>query len=92
MKWVELIRVRSTEAVFRNALPALISQVEEIEKANGDTDTLFLQHALYEGDFAVVLVWCNGAPPQKTREGLMVADRLQDLGPVDHAVWLPAGS
>ncbi len=49
-----------------------------------------MRHGLYDGDLAVVVVWVNEVEPQKTREGLMVAQRLSNFGSVDHAVWIPA--
>ncbi len=89
MKWIELIRVRSAEATLRSAMPVLEEQVEGIAASTPDAETFFLQHALYDGDLAVVVVWQTDVPPAKSREGLMVADSLQGLGSVDHAVWLP---
>jgi hypothetical protein len=90
MKWIELIRVRSSETKLREAMPALQEQVREIDASVPDAETFFLQHALYDGDLAVVVVWRTSDSPQKTREGLLVAGQLQKLGSVDHAVWLPA--
>ena len=90
MKWIELIRVRSSEGVLRAAMPELQGQVRAIEGSVSDAKTFFFQHALYDGDLAVVVVWRSKAKPRKTREGLMVAEQLRKLGSVDHAVWLPA--
>ena len=90
IKWIELIRVRSSAAALSEAMPSLLGQVNEVEKVASGAETFFLQHALYDGDLAVVVVWRNNVEPNKTREGLMVAERLQELGPVDHAVWVPA--
>ena len=90
MKWIELIRVRSSEAALRAAMPALQDQVGDIEASIRDAEIFFMQHALYDGDLAVVVVWQDGSPAQKSREGLMVAERLKGLGPIDHAVWIPA--
>jgi cell division inhibitor SulA len=89
MKWIELIRVRASAAALQEAMPLLQKQVKDIERSTSGVETFFMQHALYHGDLAVVLVWLNKVGTQKTREGLMVAARLQDLGPVDHAVWIP---
>ena len=89
MKWIELVRVRSSEAALRSAMPSLRKQVREIEAAARDAEPLFLQHAFYDGDLAVALIWRNAVAPEKTREGLLVAEQLQTLGPVDHAVWVP---
>ena len=90
MKWIELVRVRSSAAELESAMPAMQEQVHEIEASDCNAETFFLQHALYEGDLAVVVVWQNEDEPRKTREGLMVAEQLQRLGPVDHGVWIPA--
>ena len=87
-KWIELIRVRSSGNTLEAAMPALRSQIEEIEAAS-DAETYFLQHALYDGDLAVVVIWREGTRPQASREGLLVAEQLQRLGSVDHAVWVP---
>ena len=90
MKWIELVRVRSSGAALRAAMPALQAQIREIEGSVPGAETYLLQHALYDGDVAVVVVWRTNAEPRKSREGLMVAEQLKKLGPVDHAVWLPA--
>ncbi len=92
MKWIELIRVRSSEATLRAALPTLTEQVEGLALARPNVETLFLQHALYDGDLAVVVIWQTDAPASKTREGLLVAESLQRLGSVDHAVWIPTSA
>lgn len=89
MKWIELIRVRSSESALRAAMSALEEQVQGISLSVPEAETFFLQHALYEGDLAVVVVWQSDDPPRKSREGLLVAEQLQRLGSVDHAVWLP---
>ena len=89
-EWIEQLRVRSTAPALEAALPTLRQQVAEIADSQASTKAFVLQHALYEGDLTVVLVWPHQATPEKTREGLMIAERLRLLGSVDHAVWLPA--
>lgn len=90
MKWIELIRVRSSASTLQTVLLSLQEQVKAIEESAPGAETFFLQHALYDGDLAVVVVWKNEDKQQKTSAGLMVAEQLQALGPVDHAVWVPA--
>ena len=92
MRWIEQIRVRSSASALQEAMPDLLKRVKVIEEGACDAETYFMQHALYDGDLAVVLVWINDVKPQKTREGMMVAEQLQGLGPIDHAVWIPAES
>ena len=89
-KWIELIRVRSSARALEAAMPGLVSQVREMDDALSEAETFLLKHALYEGDLAVGVVWRSGIEPGKTREGLMLAERLGELGSVDHAVWIPA--
>lgn len=89
-KWIEWIRVRSSKAALTAAMPSIESQVADLEAAAVGTEAHLLRHALYDGDLAVVLIWRGtGATPSTTREGLMVAEQLQRLGSVDHAVWVP---
>ena len=90
MKWIEQIRVRSSMSALQEAMPSLSKRIKEIEAAADNAEVFFMQHALYEGDLSIVLVWINEANPQKTHEGMMVAERLLKLGPIDHAVWIPA--
>ena len=90
MKWIEQIRVRSSKSKLHEAMPSLQNQVKDIEASSNGAETFFMKHALYDGDLAIVLVWMNNVEPQHTREGLLVAERLQELGPIDHAVWVPA--
>ena len=89
-EWIEQIRVRSTAPALEAALPTLQQQVAEIDASHAATKSFVVQHALYEGDLAVVMVWPADTPPAKTREGLLVAEQLERLGSVDHAVWVPA--
>jgi len=90
MKWIEFIRVRSSiQAALREAMPHIQKQVREVEESAVGAETFFMQHALYDGDLAVALVWRGDRGPQKTREGLLVAEQLLKLGSIEHAVWIP---
>lgn len=90
-KCIELIRVRSSQTLLTDAMPSLTQLVDQIESSTHVAETFFMQHAIYAGDLAVVLVWLrDDIEPAKGREGLLLAERMQALGPVDHAVWIPA--
>ena len=91
MKWIEQIRVRSSEAALAEAMPSLLQQVTKIDESVADAETFVMRHGLYDGDLAVVVVWTGDIEPRKTREGLMVAQLLAESGSVDHAVWVPFG-
>ncbi len=76
MKWIELIRIRSSASTLQAVLPSLQEQIKAIEASAPEAATFFLQHALYDGDLAVVVVWKNEAKQQKTTAGLMVVDQI----------------
>ncbi len=88
-KWIEQIRVRSSEVALEGAMPALRKRVDEIAASVPDAEPLILQHGLYEGDLAVVVIWRNERPAEKSRHGLLMAEELAGLGPIDHSVWVP---
>lgn len=89
MKWIEFIRVRSSATALQGAIPDLKKTIKEINASESSDEIFMAQHALYNGDLSVVVVRDNESQPVKSREGLLLAERLQHLGPVDHALWIP---
>jgi len=90
MKWIEHIRVRSSSIKLQKAISSLREQVNKIEEKTSCIEIFFMQHAIYTGDLSIVVVWKNDMKPEYSREGLMMAEQLQKLGPIDHAIWIPA--
>jgi hypothetical protein len=90
MRWIEMIRVRSSSDVLAKALPPIVAETNAIRNLPGLSDVVVLRHALFEGDLAVVLLWDNERSPVQTREGLLLADHLKRYGLTDHAVWMAA--
>lgn len=88
MKWIELIRVRSSTTALEEEISSLLKDIREIDESANAEEAFVMRHGLYEGDLAVVMVWKNGVEPVKTREGLLLAERLRDLGQINHAVWI----
>ena len=88
--WVEAIRVRSSATALEKAATALNNEVKIINELVSVEKAFIMQHAKYDGDLIVFMLWNNEVKPDKTREGLMIAERLQELGTIDHAVWIPA--
>jgi hypothetical protein len=72
-------------------IDSIKKMVEEIENNTNDASPLIMQHALYDGDLAIVIIWNNSITPEKSREGLMLVNAMEKLGAVDHAVWIPTG-
>lgn len=89
LKWIELIRVRSSFEILQEVLPKLQNLINDIQNGSNEAEIFFMQHGLYDGDCAAVIVWCNNLAPQKSREGLIIAEKMLELGSIDHAVWIP---
>lgn len=87
-QWIELVRVRSSEPALRSILPHVEAQVARVAEATANVEAFVLQHALYDGDLAVVFVWRSSSAPSKSREALLVAQDLHRVGAVDHALWV----
>ena len=90
MKWAEMIRVRSSAdgiADLYSGLPQVISTLREKTEIK---DALLLIHALYVGDLAVILIREGTEKPKKSSEGIFLADKFEEYGTVEHAVWLMA--
>ena len=90
MKWLEMIHVRSSATNLEAVMASLVTEIKELGESTDAVEMLLLQHALYDGDLAAVIVWKGDRRPAKTREGLLLAERLQRLGTTDHAVWTAA--
>ena len=88
MKWMEMIRVRSSasgvEEIMRYIAPRL-----PLLRGNGKglDGAYVLVHGQYEGDLAFILVWDNDCPPAKSREGILLAEYFTKHGPVGHGIW-----
>ena len=91
LNWIEMIRVRSTALMLEESMETIQLIVKDMDDNIRGAHPFFMQHALYDGDLAVVIIWNNSLKPEKSREGLMLVNRLEKLGAVDHAVWIPTG-
>ncbi|TPV96721.1 MAG: hypothetical protein B7733_03310 [Myxococcales bacterium FL481] len=91
-KWIEFIRVRSSPATLAAAAQDLHRSLAQDGLHALGAEVMYFQHALYDGDLAVILVWPNRDPPQRTHLGLMLAEQLEKLGSIEHAVWVPTPS
>ena len=87
--WIEKIRVRSSEEALDESMSLLMDQVKDIEASSPHMESLFLQHGFYSGDFSVVLLWSSEAPNEASKEGILIAEIFNRLGPVDHSYWVP---
>jgi hypothetical protein len=90
-EWVEIVRVLTAPKDVKALQKDIGVQLDRLQNTPGLGRALAMLHATYGTDFAIVLVWKDEREPMKTREGLLLADCLQQFGSVDHAVWTVLG-
>jgi hypothetical protein len=86
-EWLEIIRVLGAFPESHPVREEIQLRLDETRKAAGLKRSMLMTKASYGSDFAVVLLWENARQPVKTREGLALAQYLQQFGSVDHAAW-----
>ena len=86
MKWVEMIRVRSSPGRLDDVLADLEALLAALP-----CETQLLRHGVYDGDIAALLVWQDG-PATPSHHGALIAERLRAHGSTDHAIWIPTHS
>lgn len=87
MTWLELIRLRSPEAVATQTREFLKRLVAEIQSTPGLAEVALYSDVVIAGDFALHLVWEPPVPARKTETGHRVAEHLRTFGLVDHHTW-----
>ena len=87
MRWIEFIRLLTAQKDVDALQHAIDAQLETLRNTHGLERVQAMLHATYGTDFAIILVWENQREPVKTREGLVLANCLQQFGLIDHAVW-----
>ena len=85
--WIETIRVRSSAAALEKAITILNEEITILNRSKHVQGAYCMQHQVYNGDMIISIAWESHISPQKTREGLMLAEQMMQLGSVDHAVW-----
>ena len=88
MKKIEMIRVRSSLNTITEVMPSLIDYTEKMKMGLLEGEVEIMHHSLNKGDLAVFLVWENARDQRKSREGVLVAEILQDFGALTHVIWL----
>lgn len=88
MKWVEMIRVRSTSDGITSLYSGLSQEISKLREKSEIEDVVLLVHALYVGDLALILLWKGSGKPKKSSAGISLAKSFEEYGTVEHAVWM----
>ncbi|MFO7461739.1 MAG: hypothetical protein R6X07_14060 [Desulfatiglandales bacterium] len=87
MKWIEIIRLRSSGKV-PEPLEGFLWGLKK-EASPGLTRARIYRHANWQTDWALHL-HCDSEEPEKNGSalGLHVAQALKEFGLVDHSIWI----
>jgi hypothetical protein len=87
MRWIELIKIRTSGSAVSDLLAQLPQQLREFERQPTIEEAGLLHHASVEGDLAAYLIINRPGPSRDTREGLSIAEFARDFGFVDYQRW-----
>lgn len=90
MKWMEMIRVRSSAQGVQAMREYLSVHMPTYRGVAHVENAFVLKHALYDEDLAIMFVWNSDREPDKTREGHFLARYCAQYGAVDHSIWCMA--
>jgi len=87
MKWLEVIKLRSTGNV--SGLPEeLLLPVDKVVQS-GLIEMKTYHHAALETDVSVHLLWESEQPEQNGSSlGLHIAQAFKEFGLIDHSIWV----
>ncbi len=87
MKWLEVIRLRSTEE-SSGLLKKILRSISPI-KQPGLAGVKIYRHASLETDLSIHLQWHSDRPERDgSAPGLHLAHALKEFGLVDHSLWM----
>ena len=91
MKWIEVIRLRST-VQSEDTLGELLQRITALDRVAGLIDIRSYRHSEVGGDASVHLHWeCPRCDSRGSAIALHVADALKEIGLVDVSVWVERG-
>ncbi len=87
MRWLEFIRLRSTEESF-GPVKELLRSISQL-KQPGLAEVKIYRHTSLETDLSIHLQWHSERPERDgSAPGLHLAHALKEFGLVDHSLWM----
>jgi hypothetical protein len=93
MVWMEMIRLRTTQAHFDNVADLLLDTVRRAAGESGLVRIHKYNSASYQTDMASSLVWdTTSFLHEGGRAGLSTSETLNTFGLVEHSIWVESTS
>jgi hypothetical protein len=87
MKWVEIIKLRSTGKALES-LNGLLSDLSH-SRQPGLTEIRLYRHAEWETDWSLHLHWESQRPPANgSTLGIRLSQELGEIGLIDYSTWI----
>ena len=93
MKWVEIIRLRSTNHLKKSSVKEsvieLLKEIEKDEPVPGFVNLKLYHHTTVESDLSIHMYWDSEPARQgKSSLGVKLAHVLSDFGLLNYSVWI----
>ena len=89
MRWMEMIRLRTTHAQLENVAGLLLDTMRSAVGEAGLVRIHMYNSASYQTDLALSLTWdTNSFQHEGSRAGLSISEALKTFGLVEHSIWV----
>ena len=89
MLWMEMIRLRTTNAQLGNVAGLLLETMSRAAGEAGLVRVHMYHSASYQTDLALSLTWdTDSLQHEGSRAGLTISEALKTFGLVEHSIWV----
>lgn len=89
MNWLEIIDLRSAENNLETLKQTLLKPITETDRKKGLKQIGLYHNASVDTDISIHLQWeAEKGFPEKSDLGLRLASALEDVGRVNHSIWV----
>lgn len=89
MKWLEVIRIRTSQNRSEGLVGELATILSELEQKAGGPEISLYQHSAIATDYTLHLEHEPGlTEPIKSELGLLLSSIAREFGMVNHTVWV----
>jgi len=87
MQELEIIQLLASRDKVKRLLGDLSGMIEELQDTNGKKEITVYSRNTFDTDLLVCLRKERNGQPEKSREGILLAEYLRSFGMVEHQVW-----
>ena len=91
MKYIELIKIRTTGNCSDEIVQTLMETMHTNKTTNNHCDIHFFKNTPWKTDFLVLIIYyVDVIDPHGSRTGLELCESLNKFGLINHTIWVSA--